>query len=193
MTPHSLQETLTHAVTATRVVAGRARKTFILTTVAYLAVYLYVIGDLRPASGDFGVRLADPGLVFKQISPYYFEGIAVIQSPVAAYIVSPMNIAIGSVIAGLVGINIAFSYTAFRHPKACGTRNTAGVASILPALLGGSACCGPVIIFVLGLQATTTLISLFGFLIPIAVALLILTAVHSLRKVDVSALGAATR
>lgn len=188
MMPNGLQETLTHTVTATHAVASRARKTFLLTSITYLGAYLYVIGDLRPATGGFAVRLADPGLAFKQISPYYFEGIAVIQSPVATYILSPMNIAIGAVIAGLVGINIAFSYTAFRHPKACGTRNAAGVVSLLPALLGGSACCGPVIIFVLGLQATTTLVSLFSFLVPVAVALLLLTAIHSSRKVDVNAL-----
>lgn len=193
MTPNRIQETLRHTVGATRVVASRARKTFLLTSLTYLAVYLYVIGDLRPSSSAYSVRYADPGLVLKQISPFYFEGIAVIQSPVAAIILSPMNLAIGAAIAGLVGINIAFSYTAFRHPRACGNRKAAGVASLLPALLGGSACCGPVIIFILGLQATTTLISLFGFLIPVATALLILTAVHSSRKVDISALQAATR
>lgn len=183
---------LSHIIRSTKTVVTANTKTFYTTTIAYLILYLYVIGDLRFTGGNYSIRIADTTLMFKQISPFYFEGLAVISTPFITLILSPLNLFIGGLIAALVGINIAFSITGFRHPQECSTNNATGLLSVVPALLGGSACCGPILIFVLGLQASSTLLTFFGILIPLALLLLILTAIYSSLQIDIDALRRAT-
>ena len=82
-------------------------------------------------------------------------------------------------------LNIALSYIAIVQPKVCYGNPTLGVFSSLPALIAGSACCGPIILLVLGIQASVSLIALFGVLVPIAIMLLLGTLVLNGRRTNV--------
>lgn len=76
-------------------------------------------------------------MLFKQTTPFRFEGIAIIQASAITYLFSPMNFAIALVLSVLVGLNIAFSYLAVVAPKVCYGRPGAGIWASLPGLLSG--------------------------------------------------------
>ncbi|WP_439025703.1 hypothetical protein [Haloarchaeobius sp. DT45] len=169
-------------------------------TVLYLAIYLLAIGDLAIRSG-FGVGyivVSDPfARMFETTtSRFAWEAIALVNLEVVRLLVSPLNIALGLVLAGLVGINLGVTYLAWRHPKACGIERTdaGGGTSLLaavPALLSGSACCGPVVLIALGVSASGALLTVFEWLLPVGVALLLASLVYSGGKLD--PVGAAHR
>ncbi|MDY7081152.1 MAG: hypothetical protein SXQ77_01790, partial [Halobacteria archaeon] len=75
------------------------------------------------------------------------------------------------------------------YPEKCGTRNTVGVLSAVPALLSGTACCGPIILIALGIQASSLLIGVFGVLLPIAFLLLLGSLALTARQVNVDFLA----
>jgi hypothetical protein len=99
-----------------------------------------------------------------------------------------LNTPIGGAIAALVGLNLALSYLAYTSPAACGIGSqSAGLFASVPALLSGSACCGPVVLVVLGIQASGVLLSAFQFLLPVAVLALFGSLVLVGRQVNVAA------
>jgi hypothetical protein len=157
---------------------------------AYLAVYLFAVGHLRPGPGGFDLFVvADPlSRAFQPVGPFSFEGVAVVTLGPATLVVSPLDILIGSALSLLVGVNLAVSYLASRHPAACGispgTGTSAGVFAGLPALLSGAACCGPVVLVALGIQATGLLLATFSVLVPAAALLLVGSLVYVGRAVD---------
>jgi hypothetical protein len=55
---------------------------------------------------------------------------------------------------------------------------------VLPAVLSGTACCGPVVLIVLGIQASGVLLTAFQFLLPFAALLLVGSLVLVGRQVD---------
>ena len=74
----------------------------------------------------------------------------------------------------LVGLNLALTYLAWTQPKACGIgESSSGLLAGLPALLSGTACCGPVLLLVVGIQASGVLITAFQFLLPVAALVLV--------------------
>jgi hypothetical protein len=97
--------------------------------------------------------------------------------PPVDLLVSPLTIGIGVALGALVGLNLALTLVAWRAPTACGVDRTAGVAAGVPALLSGATCCGPGLLFVLGLQATGTIAVAFGYATPVAAVLLALSLV----------------
>ncbi|PSQ58400.1 MAG: hypothetical protein BRD23_07130 [Halobacteriales archaeon SW_9_67_25] len=87
--------------------------------------------------------------------------------------------------AGLVGLNLALTYLVWRQPKACGIGGkSGGLLASVPALLSGTACCGPVVLIVLGVQASGVLLRGFQFLLPAAMLLLVGSLVLVGRQVD---------
>ena len=89
------------------------------------------------------------------------------------------GIAIGGVagvglgLAALVGGNLALTYLAWTQPAACGLgESSSGVLASLPAALSGTACCGPVVLIALGIQASGALLTAFQFLLPVSALLL---------------------
>jgi len=64
----------------------------------------------------------------------------------------------------------------WRQPAACGLDSSAsvGVLAGLPALLSGAACCGPILLLIVGIQASGILLLAFDFLVPGAIFLLVL-------------------
>lgn len=186
-----MTEAIHRAFTVTRLIVRKQRtcRVFWWSTLLYLLLYLYAIGDLRfhAWQGEISARFSPQPLelLFKPISPFYFEAIGLVQLLLLTYLVSPINLLIAMALALLVGLNIAFSYMAIVAPKVCYGNPAAGILSTLPGLLAGSACCGPLILIVLGVQASASLIAFFGWLVPIAVVLLMVTLIVNARRTNI--------
>jgi hypothetical protein len=155
----------------------------------YLALFLFAIGDLNVYPDGFG--LSDfyivPGageLLFERRSAFYFEAVAIASSAYVTWLIAPLNILLGTLLAALVGVNAAFGYLAWRQPRACGVGSGSGVLAAIPGLLAGSACCAPTLLLVLGLPASASLLSLFSVMVPIALLLLIASLLLIGRRLD---------
>jgi hypothetical protein len=160
-------------------------------TVAYLAVYLWAIGHLAPGLGGYGVTVvADPLAKFlrPELGQFSFTPVAQIQVGPVTYLFSFITV-IGFGLAGLVGLNLALTYLVWTQPKACGIgQSSTGLLASLPALLSGTACCGPVVLIVLGIQASGLLLSAFQFLLPLAAIVLVASLVLVGRQVNPQAI-----
>jgi hypothetical protein len=156
-------------------------------TAAYLAVYLWVIGHLAPGLGGYGVTVvADPlaALVRPELGAFVFTPVARVMLGPVTYLFS-LNTVLGLGIAVLVGLNLALTYLVWTRPKTCGIgERSSGVLASVPALLSGTACCGPVVLIVLGIQASGVLITAFEFLLPVAAVVLVGSLVLVGRQVD---------
>ncbi len=153
----------------------------------YATVYLYAVGDL-----DFGAWkpvawqvAADPWpLMFQARGPWYFETVARLQTGWASLLVAPVNIAIAVVLGALVAVNAGLAWHMVRTPRACATGGpTTGVLAAVPALLAGSACCGPALLLALSIPATATLIGVFGMMVPLAFVMLVGALVFNARRI----------
>ncbi len=155
-------------------------------SLGYLLAYLFAIGHLSAGDGDFGLLLvSDPASrAFQPMGTLLWEPIARLDAGVATVFVSPLNLLLGLVLALLVGVNIAVSFLAWRQPEACGIAGSSGVLAGVPALLSGAACCAPVVLIVLGVQASGILLTAFSALVPIALALLVGSLLWVGRTVD---------
>lgn len=164
---------------------------FLIVTVGYLLVYLWAIGHLAPGLGGYGVSVVAHPLTkfFSTASgPFAFTPIARVTVGPVTYLFS-LNSILGLALAGLVGLNLALTYLAWTQPKACGIgESTTGVLASIPAALSGTACCGPVVLLVLGIQASGVLITVFQFLLPIAVLLLVGSLIVVGRQIDPQAI-----
>jgi hypothetical protein len=166
---------------------------FAAVTLLYLAAYLWALGHLAPGLGGFGVHVvADPlAVVFRpELGPFSFTPVARITLGPVTYLFS-LNTVLGLGVAVLVGLNLALTYLAWIQPKACGIgESSTGVLVSLPALLSGTACCGPVVLIVLGIQASGILVTAFQFLLPLAIGLLVGSLVLIGRQIDPVAMSA---
>lgn len=182
MTDQSSIARVGEAVARTRTATSltlRRRETqavFVGVTGGYLLVYLWVIGHLAPGLGGFGVTVvADPlaKLLRPELGPFMFTPVALVQVGPLTYLAS-FNTVLGLGIAVLVGLNLALTYLAWTQPEACGIgESSSGVLASLPALLSGTACCGPVLLLVVGIQASGILITTFQYLVPGAILVLV--------------------
>jgi hypothetical protein len=167
-----------------------ARTVLVGVSAVYLGLYLYILGHLRfTGRGGFDyVVVSDPlSRMFQSTGTLAFEPVAGLVAGPLELLVAPVNIAIGGVLALLVGVNLAVSYLAWRHPAACGLgggAKSSGLLAGLPALLSGTACCGPVVLIAVGIQASGVLIASFGVLVPAAALLLVGSLVYVGRSVD---------
>jgi hypothetical protein len=157
------------------------------TTVSYLLVYLYALGHLAPGLGGWDLLVvSDPlGKFFEPaLGPLSYRPVARVQLGPVTYLFS-FNTVIGLGIAFLVGLNMALTTLVWRQPAACGIgeSSTPLVASV-PAVLSGSACCGPVLFLVLGIQVSSTMLTLFEWLLPLSVLLLLGSLVVVGRRFD---------
>lgn len=153
-----------------------ARAVFAVTTIGYLLGYLWIIRHLAPGPGGFGVTVV-PDATSRFFQPalgtFSFEPVAIVSVGPVTYLFS-LNTVLGLGLAALVGLNLAVTYLVWRQPKACGIGSrSAGALAGIPALLSGTACCGPVLLLVLGVQASGLLLTTFEFLLPIAALLLV--------------------
>lgn len=153
-------------------------------TAVYLVLFLVALGDVSLAGRGFELLTTDPARMFERSGAITFEPVARLTVPGPPVLLSPLNFVVGAVVAGLAGLNLAVTWLAFRQPRACRFNRSTGILASLPALLAGGACCAPAIVLVLGLQVSSLLISVFQVLIPVSVALLLLTLVLILRRTD---------
>lgn len=146
----------------------------------YALGYLAAIGDLNlhAAFGRVGIRvMPDPlSLMLQRRYALQFEAIAIVDLPWAVWLLSPVNLGIALGLGALVGINLVLGVRAFRQ-RACGVGGATAAMATVPALLSGAACCAPVTLLLLGVPLTGGLLALFEWLLPLAVVLLIASAV----------------
>jgi hypothetical protein len=168
-----------HRRDATIVVVG--------TALGYLLVYLYALGHLAPGIGGLDVTVVSGALekFFQpELGPFSFTPIARVSLGPVTYLFS-LNTLLGLGIASLVGLNLGLTYLAWRQPAACGIgSSSSGFLASIPAVLSGTACCGPVVLIVLGIQASGIIVTAFQFLLPTAVALLLGSLVLVGRQID---------
>jgi hypothetical protein len=163
-------------------------------TLVYLLGFLYALGDLavRPGIGTGLLVVEDPlsRALEPGSGPFAYEGVAVVDLGIARYLFSPVNLLFGLGLSALVGLNLALSYLAAVQPNSCGIGAGTGLLASVPALLSGTACCAPVVLLVLGIQASALVLSLFVWLLPIGVVALLASLVYVVTKVDPTALDA---
>lgn len=141
----------------------------------YLVLFLVALQDLTPGGSGFGLVTTGWSRMIERTGTVTFEPIARLTMPGVTILLSPLNLLIGGIISVLVGLNLLVTYIAFRQPKACSFNRSTGILASFPALLAGGACCAPAIVLILGLQLSSTLVTAFQVLIPLAVVLLIVT------------------
>jgi hypothetical protein len=177
----------TRAVTATTLRRRDGRLVFVSVTAAYLLGYLWAVGHLAPGLGGYEVsvaanpleRLFQPGL-----GPFTYTPVARVALGPVTYLFS-LNTVLGLGLAALVGVNLAMTYVAWTQPRACGVgQSSTGIVASVPALLSGTACCGPVVAIVLGIQLSGVVLTAFQFLLPVAGLLLVGSLVLTARQVD---------
>jgi hypothetical protein len=171
----------------TRAVVADNLSVFVLTSIAYLAAYLLIIGDLSYVAGGagFSVEFGSLSNAFRRVSTFYFEPVASVTAGPVFFLVSVGNLLIGGFIAALVGANLTFTYVSIRNPSACSARNKTGLLSAVPALAAGTACCAPTIFLVFGIQASAGLLALQSLALPVSIALLVVALSMVAPKVDV--------
>jgi hypothetical protein len=157
------------------------------TAVGYLLIYLYALGHIAPGLGGFDVTVVSGALgkFFQpELGPFSFTPVARVSVGPVTYLFS-LNTVLGIGIAGLVGLNLGLTYLTWRQPAACGIgSSSSGFLASIPAVLSGTACCGPVVLIVLGIQASGIIVTAFQFLLPIAVVLLLGSLVLVGRQID---------
>ncbi|MEF8776295.1 MAG: hypothetical protein V5A43_07305 [Haloarculaceae archaeon] len=180
----------TRAATTTAMRRRDARLVFAGVTVAYLGTYLWAIGHLASGLGGNGLLVVeDPFHQFLQpaLGPFSFTPVARVSLGPVTYLFS-LNTVIGLGLAALVGLNLALTYLAWRRPAACGFgTSSSGLLASVPALLSGTACCGPVVLIAFGIQASGVLLTGFQLLLPVAVVLLLATTVLVGRRIEPAA------
>jgi hypothetical protein len=180
---------VSRTVAATAAVFRRRDATLVVTAtgLGYLAVYLYALGHLAPGIGGFEVTVVSGALgkFFQpELGPLSFTPVVRVSVGPVTYLFS-FNTILGLAIAGLVGLNLGLTYLAWRQPAACGIGSkSSGFLASIPAVLSGTACCGPVVLIVLGIQASGIIVTAFQFLLPIAVLLLLGSLILVGRQID---------
>lgn len=151
----------------------------------YLVAYLIAIGRLVPGRGDVGALVvSDLSIAFRRTGAFSFEPIARLDLGALTLLFSPLDTLLGLALATLVGLNLALFYLAWTQPVACGIEGASGALAAIPALLSGTACCGPVLLLVLGVQASGLLLAVFDVLLPVASIMLLGSLVLVGRNVD---------
>lgn len=186
---------LAPAVLRTVLTRPRALAVVLATTVAYLGLFLVVIGDLfvQPGAG-YGVVVVDDPLTraFRPgPGPFTHEAVALVSAGSVLYLFSPLNLLLGLAVAGLVGLNLGVAYLALTQPAACGIEAGTGLVASVPALLSGGACCAPAVFLALGITASGTLLTAFTWLLPLGFVLLVGSLGYLLTKVSPAAVRSA--
>ncbi|WP_435065477.1 hypothetical protein [Halobaculum sp. EA56] len=159
-------------------------------TVVYTLVYAVAVGDLGVVSRTAGAG-ADAGAVSVTVVAAPLtralagEGVALVAVGPVEYLLVPGTLAVAVAIGLLVGANLALSALAWRRPTVCDISPASGLAAGLPALLSGTACCGPLVFIVLGLQATSTALTAIAWLRPAAILLLVASLLWAGWRLDV--------
>lgn len=148
----------------------------------YLILFLVALQDISLGGQGFDLVTVEWTRMFDRTTTFTFEAVARVTVPGVTILLSPVNFAIGVVLAVLAGLNLVITWIAIRQPAACSFNRSTGFLASIPALLAGSACCAPAIVLILGLQMSSLLLGAFQVLIPASLLLLILTLILILRR-----------
>jgi hypothetical protein len=171
----------------------RYRRWGVAAALVYLVVYLFAIQNVIVSPGTDVSRFVDvPSIqvvpdwtskVFKQVAAFYYEPVVAIY-PInhATILVSPLNIAMGTLLGALVGVNVAVALYIGSRAKACRRRAFTGLLGALPGFLTGFACCVPTVALVLGAQFTVALVALRSYFFPFALLALLLSLGWNARR-----------
>lgn len=165
----------------------------LITLIAYVLIYLFAIQYLTFTS-DIGeeesllVLKIIPNwqeLLFKQRAPFLFEAIGTLYlGDNLKVFISVPNIAIATMLGGLVAVNVSTSYYSFKMLGLKGVRGISSLLGTIPAIVSGAACCVPTLILVIGLQLTATIVTIWSFFVPLSAILLFLSLLWSLRRIQ---------
>jgi hypothetical protein len=146
-----------------------------LAAIGYPVVYLVSLGHLSFGGRGLAIRVvADPiARAIRSTRPFVWEPVAQVVVGPIDLLVAPLTLALAALLTALVALNLAVTVVAVRSPRACGVDRSAGVLAGVPALVSGATCCGPGLLFVVGVQATGTLVTAVGYATPVAVLLLV--------------------
>lgn len=169
-----------------------ARRLGIGAGLLYLVIYLMAIQNLVISGTDLTRFVQVPSVavasdwtskVFRPIAAFYFEPVAAVY-PVNHLTIffSPVNLAMGTLLGGLVAVNVAVAAYLVRTSRACGTRAYTGLLGALTGFLTGFACCVPTLAVVLGAQFTIFLIAVRSYLFPFAVLALGVSLFWNVRR-----------
>ncbi|MFC7096478.1 hypothetical protein [Halobaculum marinum] len=157
---------------------------------AYVLVYLFAVGDLGRATPTVVATGESPAVgltvaaepVARAVGG---EAVALVTVGPVEVLFAPVTLVVATGLGLLVGANLALSTLAWRKPTLCGVSPASGLAAGLPALLSGTACCGPLLFIVLGLQATSAALTAVAWLRPVAALLLVASLVWAAWRLDV--------
>ncbi|MGH3864378.1 hypothetical protein [Actinokineospora sp.] len=181
--------------TRTALAVRRYRRAGIIAAAIALVLYLLAIGDIAPgsrpgrSSGASWVELAPDWTerLFRARAPYLFEPVlAVHPLPPLTILLSPVNLVLAGLLAGLVGLNVTVAAYAAAQATSCRRTGYGRLLAALPALLTGVACCVPTFLIVLGSSTAAVLlpvvVPLRMLFYPLSLVLLCLTLVWGARR-----------
>ncbi len=178
--------TSTHVSLKTVLSNPRLRALTGIVTFGYAVVYLIAIGHIAPGLGGFDITIVrNPfGRVFAMQGPFSFAPILSARIGALTYLFS-LNTVIAFGIGVLIGLNATLSYLGWSYPDQCGTQGSyVGVVTGLPTIISGTACCGPVIFILLGVQASAVFLTAVEVLLPLAVAILASSVILSSSQIN---------
>ncbi|MGH8774376.1 MAG: hypothetical protein ACRDWI_04125 [Jiangellaceae bacterium] len=178
----------------------RYRLTAAGAAVVYLLVFLAAIRDLTVSPGGLR-RFADPPAVevvpdwtsrmFDQLAPFHFEPVAAVYpTGWLEILISPLNIATGLALGGLVGLNIAVAWHVVAQARTCRapgvgrTRAFGGLIGALPSFFVGMACCAPALTVALGAQFTVLLTAVRSWFVPVVVLILVAVLLWNVHRAE---------
>ncbi|MDT8398463.1 MAG: hypothetical protein RQ899_07605 [Pseudomonadales bacterium] len=143
--------------------------------IVYCLFYLFTLGDL--SLGTVGWTWNSIPITLERLlalrSGLQFEAVAMAELGYVVFLVSPGNLLVAALLGSLLGLNVhgALSLRQRRH---CGLSASVGSsAGALPALLAGGACCAPSLLLLLGIPGLGAFITLFSWLVPVSILLLL--------------------
>ncbi len=177
------------------------RVTFGTVVVGYVLLYSAGLGHLgRRTAVSGGIAGTEPlidvfvvsdplSTAVRRVAPFQYETVALVGVGPVEYLFAPVNAVIGVALATLVGVTLAVSVVAWRGPSACRIGPGAGAAAGLPGILSGFVCCGPTLLLIIGVQASTGILAAMRWFLPLAVVALVGTLLWVGSRVDPEAGG----
>lgn len=164
---------------------GRYQWIALISGACYGFFYLYAIGDLNvigPPVWDAYIAEFSIARIFSSRSMLMFEAVAVVEAGYLIWLISPLNLLITSLLAGLLAANIYGALYLRLLAQSCAIGRGGLFAGSLPALLAGGACCAPSLILLLGIPALGALSAFFGWLVPLSLLILGLNRIRQNRQ-----------
>lgn len=147
--------------------------------VLFAALYLYVIGDIDivgPPSWGLFVGEFSLGRILSARAPFRFEPVLMLEAGYVVFLLSPLNLFITLLMAGLLAANLHGAIVLHRDPQ-CRLSTGGSFSGALPALLAGGACCAPSLILLLGIPGLGAFTAFFAWLVPVSIIALSLSRV----------------